>query len=182
MHSIKNLIKLQGGEYIALERLESTYKSCNLVSNLCVHATPEATQPIAIAVPHEGHLRAVLPEEDAHISLADLCARPKVKALVLKECNAAGKKSGFKGMEMLQAVVLTTDEWTPESGLVTAAQKIQRKKIAQKYAAEIKVRRCFVGFRISKTFRSPLYRRLTAERTEFVPVNRITYFHPATQR
>ncbi|KAI0252289.1 long-chain-fatty-acid-CoA-ligase [Lactifluus subvellereus] len=137
---IKNLIKLQGGEYIALERLESTYKSCNLASNLCVHATPDATQPIAIVVPHEGHLRAALPEEDAHTPLADLCARPKVKALVLKECNAAGKKSGFKGMEMLQAVVLTTDEWTPESGLVTAAQKIQRKKIAQKYDAEIKVR------------------------------------------
>jgi long-chain acyl-CoA synthetase len=139
-YSIKNLIKLQGGEYIALERLESTYKSCNVVLNLCVHATPDATQPIAIIVPHEGHLRAALPEEDPHISLADLCAKPKVKALVLKECNAAGKKSGFKGIEMLQGVVLTTDEWTPESGLVTAAQKIQRKKIAQRYDAEIKVR------------------------------------------
>jgi long-chain acyl-CoA synthetase len=91
-------------------------------------------------VPHEGHLRASLPDEDPHTSLADLCAKPKVKALILKECNAAGKKSGFKGIEMLQAVVLTTDEWTPESGLVTAAQKIQRKKIAQTYDAEIKVR------------------------------------------
>lgn len=141
--SIKNLIKLQGGEYIALERLESTYKSCNLVSNLCVHATPDATQPIAIIVPHEVHLRAALPDEDAHTSLHDLCENPKVKALVLKECNAAGKKSGFKGIEMLQGVVLTPDEWTPESGLVTAAQKIQRKKIAQKYDAEIKVRLFF---------------------------------------
>jgi len=142
-YSIKNLIKLQGGEYIALERLESTYKSCNLVSNLCVHATPDAVQPIAIIFPHEGHLRAALPEEDRHASLADLCANPKVHALVLKECNAAGKKSGFKGIEMLQGVVLTADEWTPESGLVTAAQKLQRKKIAQKYDAEIQVRFLF---------------------------------------
>jgi len=54
-----------------------------------------------------------------------------------------GKKSGFKGIEMLQAVVLTPDEWTPESGLVTAAQKIQRKKIAQAFDAEIKVRLLF---------------------------------------
>jgi long-chain acyl-CoA synthetase len=139
-YSIKNLVKLQSGEYIALERLESTYKSCNLVSHLCVHATPDATQPIAIIVPHEVHLRAALPDEDPQISLADLCAKPKVKALVLKECNAAGKKSGFKGVEMLQGVVLTVDEWTPESGLVTAAQKIQRKKIAQRYDDQIKVR------------------------------------------
>jgi long-chain acyl-CoA synthetase len=139
-YSIKNLVKLQGGEYIALERLESTYKSCNLVSNLCVHATPDATQPIAIVIPHEGHLRAALPEEGPQTSLADLCAKPKVNALVLKECNAVGKKSGFKRIEMLQGVVLTADEWTPESGLVTAAQKLQRKKIAQKFDAEIQVR------------------------------------------
>jgi len=142
-YSIKNLVKLQGGEYIALERLESTYQSCTLVSNLCVHAIPDATRPIAIVIPHEGHLRAALPEEDPHTSLADLCAKPKVRALVLKECNAVGKKSGFKGIEMLQGVVLTADEWTPESGLVTAAQKLQRKKIAQKYDSEIQVQFLF---------------------------------------
>ncbi len=65
---------------------------------------------------------------------------------MLKECNATGKKSGFKSMEMLQAVVLTADEWTPESGLVTAAQKLQRKKIAQRYDAEISVRYYFIFF------------------------------------
>ena len=110
------------------------------MSNICVHATAEATQPIAIIFPNEVHLRASLPDEDSGTSLADLCANPKVKALVLKECNATGKKSGFKSIEMLQAVVLTEIEWTPESGLVTAAHKLQRKKIAQKYDAEILVR------------------------------------------
>jgi long-chain acyl-CoA synthetase len=59
--------------------------------------------------------------------------------LILKECNAIGKKNGFKTMELLEAVVLTPDEWTPESGLVTAAQKIQRSKIAKKFEVEIKV-------------------------------------------
>ena len=113
------------------------------MSNICVHATPDATQPIAIIYPHEVHLRAALPDEDPRTSLGDLCANPKVNALVLKECNAVGKKSGFKGIEMLQAVVLTADEWTPESGLVTAAQKLQRKKIAQRYDAEISVRLIF---------------------------------------
>jgi long-chain acyl-CoA synthetase len=62
---------------------------------------------------------------------------------VLKECNAMVKKNGFKPMEMLQAVILTPDEWTPESGLITAAQKIQRKKIADAFAKEIKVR-CYL--------------------------------------
>ncbi|KAF5337823.1 hypothetical protein D9758_015712 [Tetrapyrgos nigripes] len=138
---VKNLIKLQGGEYIALERLESTYKACNLVSNICVHATPDAKQPIAIIIPHEAHLRHALQSVsgvDATKELDDLCHDPKVAALVLKECNAVGKKNGFKSIEILQSVILTPDEWTPESGLVTAAQKIQRKKIAETFDKEIK--------------------------------------------
>jgi len=134
---IKNLIKLSGGEYIALERLECVYKACNLVANICVHATPNAKQPIAIIIPHEVNLRHALRDPDR--PLAALCHDDAVRALLLKELNAVGKKNGFKAMEILEGVVLTPDEWTPESGLVTAAQKIQRSKIAERFKEEIKV-------------------------------------------
>ena len=51
------------------------------------------------------------------------------------------KRSGFKSSEFLQVVALASDEWAPESGLVTAVRKIQRKTVAQRYGAEISV--CF---------------------------------------
>lgn len=41
-------------------------------------------------------------------------------------------------MEWLEAVVLTAEDWTPENGLVTAAQKIQRTKIAKAFDKEIR--------------------------------------------
>jgi len=132
---VKNLIKLQTGEYIALERLESAYKSCNLVGNICVHATQDAVQPLAIIIPHEIHLRHMYPST---ASLQELCKDPKVRELIWKECLAVGKKNGFKGAELLQAVILTPEEWTPENGHVTAAQKIQRSKIAKTFEREIK--------------------------------------------
>lgn len=139
---IKNLVKLSGGEYIALERLETTYKACNFVSNICVYASTDAKQPIAIITPHEGNLRHALQagsqDVDADGPLFVLCQNDKVKDLVLKDCNTVGKKNGFKPMEMLQAVILTAEEWTPENGFVTAAQKLQRKKIADAFSAEIK--------------------------------------------
>ncbi|RDB17641.1 Long-chain-fatty-acid--CoA ligase 2 [Hypsizygus marmoreus] len=141
---LKNLIKLQTGEYIALERLESTYKSCNLVNNICVHASSDAKQPLAIIIPHEQHLRQTLQQNgnkwiaDSEADLDVLCKNHKVQELILRECNAMGKKGGFKAMELLQAVILTPDEWTPESGLVTAAQKIQRARIAKKFDYQIK--------------------------------------------
>ena len=132
-------------QYIALERLESIYKSCNLVSNICVHANPNAKQPMAIIIPHAEHLRQTLkdtPGIDTSKPLNDLCHDKAVVALFLKELNAVGKKNGFKPLELLQTVVLTAEEWTPESGLVTAAQKVQRKKVAEAFEKEIKVRFC----------------------------------------
>ncbi|KAG2105453.1 uncharacterized protein F5147DRAFT_240678 [Suillus discolor] len=139
---IKNLIKLQGGEYIALEQLESTYKSCYLVANICVYADAEAKQPVGIIIPHEANLRQALEAKsiptDANAQLSDLCANKAVQDLILKECNAIGKKNSFKQMEILEAVILTAEEWTPESGLVTAAQKVQRSKVAKKFEKEIK--------------------------------------------
>ncbi|KDQ56037.1 hypothetical protein JAAARDRAFT_36828 [Jaapia argillacea MUCL 33604] len=142
---IKNLVKLSGGEYIALERLESIYKSCNLVSNICVHANSDAKQPIAIIIPHEPHLRAALAKNGGkfdhldieHTHLPELCHDAAVKELILKECNAAGKKNGFKTMELLQGVVLGPEEWTPQNGMTTAAQKVQRRKVAEKFHKEI---------------------------------------------
>lgn len=146
-YRIKNLVKLQGGEYIALERLESTYKSCHLVANICVHAVPDARQPMALIFPHENNLRHFLSTSppsgfsgDAkQTDIHALCADKSVQEAVLKECNAVGKKAGFKSIEILEAVVLTPEEWTPESGLVTAAQKIQRRALQTKYKDEIAV-------------------------------------------
>ncbi|OCH87696.1 long-chain-fatty-acid-CoA-ligase [Obba rivulosa] len=137
---IKNLVKLSGGEYIALERLESVYKSSNLVGNICVHGDSNAKQPMAIIIPHEANLRHELQNIgiNADAPLADLCHDSRVEELVLKSCNAAGKKAALKPMEILQAVVLTADEWTPENGIVTAAQKVQRRKVAERYKDDIK--------------------------------------------
>ena len=99
---------------------------------------------MAIIIPNEVHLRHVLEAKGikSDATLAALCHDPVVQDVVVKECNATGKKSGFKAQELLQAVVLTPDEWTPESGLVTAAQKIQRSKIAKMFREEINVRIC----------------------------------------
>lgn len=124
--------------------MEAVYKSCNLVANICVHASAEAKQPVAIIIPHEVNLRHALaqgplPGVDSTAPLADLCHDKAVQALTLKECIAVGKKNGFKPMEMLEAVILTADEWTPESGLVTAAQKVQRGRIGKHFEQELKV-------------------------------------------
>ena len=76
---------------------------------------------------------------DPDTSLGNLYAYPKFKRLLLKTCNAVGKRNGFKSIDFLKAVVLMVDEWRPESWLVTAAQKSRGRRL-QRYDAGNSVR------------------------------------------
>jgi len=139
---LKNLVKLQSGEYIAIERLEAIYKSCDLAANVCIYATPNMSQPIGIIYPHEANLRNALSHIPSASSLIDedfdkICSSSDTRSLVLKECNALAKKNGFARMETLSDVILSSEEWTPKNGLVTAAQKLNRAKIAEKFKDKI---------------------------------------------
>lgn len=132
----KNLVKLSGGEYIAIERLESTYKACHLVQNLCVHASADAKQPMAIVFPREGDLVKLASSKglcDDGADLAALCQNRKVADLVRDDLNAIGKKNRFKSLELVQTVLLV-----PEELPMTAAQKLQRKQVVDKYSDQIK--------------------------------------------
>lgn len=125
----KNLVKLSGGEYIALEKLETTYKSCSLVANIVLHADSNARQPMAIVFPNEKNLRAAVKDAGfgyaADEDINTLCECEKTQELMLNELNAIGKKAKFKQMELLQCVVIDPEEWTPQNGMLTAAQKLQ---------------------------------------------------------
>lgn len=132
----KNLVKTLNGEYVALEKLESIYRSNPTVLNLCVYADQTKVKPIAIVLPNESHLRSFLVKEGVYPEsklntkeLSQLCVDEKVVAAVLKSLQHTGKTQGLRGIEMLQNIVLSDDEWTPQNGFVTSAQKLQRKKI-----------------------------------------------------
>ena len=80
-------MKLLNGEYIALERLESTYKSTKVVSNICVVANAQVRAPIAVVLPHETNLRVALGEAASGKDLGELCLMKETSDLVLREVN-----------------------------------------------------------------------------------------------
>jgi long-chain acyl-CoA synthetase len=134
----KNLVKTLNGEYIALEKLESVYRSCPVVGNICVYAAQDKNKPIAIVVPNEPALKELANSNGISGSaLEELCHDKKLNGLVLKEMHKSGKTGGLNGIELIEGVVLAEDEWTPQNGLVTSAQKLNRKGILEKYQKEI---------------------------------------------
>ncbi|GAA5857026.1 hypothetical protein JCM3766R1_000266 [Sporobolomyces carnicolor] len=123
--------------------VRSKYKSSSFVTNICVHADSNANKPMAIIVPNEQAVRK-LASEQSLITGADsaewkeVCENEQVQKAVLSEMNQVGKKAGLKPIETLQCVVLAPEEWTPQNGFLTAAQKLQRKVILKEFEEEIK--------------------------------------------
>lgn len=133
----KNLVKTSNGEYIALEKLESVYRACPLVANICVYADQHKTKPIALIVPVEGPLKKLAAQAGVEGGLEKLVHDDKVRAAVLRELIAAGRQGGLAGIELIEGVVLTEEEWTPQNNLVTSAHKLNRRGILEKYKKEV---------------------------------------------
>lgn len=134
----KNLVKTQAGEYIALEKLESIYRSVTVVANICVYADQSKTKPIAIIVPAEPALKKIAADlglQGEH--LEELIHEPKINSTILKQLQDAGRKGGLASFEIIDGVVLADEEWNPQNGLTTAAQKLNRRGILDKYKKEV---------------------------------------------
>lgn len=110
---VKNLVKLQGGEYIALEKLEAIYRGSVYVNNLMIFGDSSQPRPIAIITPNEKALadlaKSLNVDHDAmHHSEA-------VREAVHRDLVIAGKKAGLSGLEIISGVVIVEEEWTPPS-------------------------------------------------------------------
>ncbi|XP_050438693.1 fatty acid CoA ligase Acsl3-like [Adelges cooleyi] len=137
----KDLVKLQGGEYVSLGKVESQLKTCPIVDNICIYGNHFKTYTIAIVVPNSSHLLDVATKlgiEDAkNINPEELYANPRLVKALLDELTAYGKKNKLERFEIPTAIKICTEIWTPDNGLVTAAFKLKRREIYVKYQADI---------------------------------------------
>jgi len=131
----KDLVKLQGGEYVSYGKVESVLKTCGLVENVCLHADPNHEFCVAVIVPN---VRAVQEIIQAEITADNCNQSDDLKARVVAELTKFGLKNGLEKFELPKKVCLdAVNEWTPDSGLVTAAFKIRRRNVYDKYQQEI---------------------------------------------
>lgn len=134
----KDLVKLQLGEYVSLGKVEAELKTCPLVENICVYGDSHKSYTVALVVPNPHHIEEIaLNLGIKNASIEELCENPQIEKVVLQELIEQSKKSGLQRFEIPGAVKLCAEQWSPDMGLVTAAFKLKRKAVQERYQHEI---------------------------------------------
>lgn len=111
----KNLVKLSHGEYVALESLESKYRNCSSIKNICLVADSSKSYIVGVAEP-----------EDDEVD----------KNALLKELQSTATSAGCSRVELVKDIVVTRHiDWQTE--YMTSTGKIKRRDIVKAQKDEI---------------------------------------------
>lgn len=130
----KNLIKPPHGEYIALEKLESVYRNCAFVETILVFVDSYHHHCVCVVVPNREPLIEWATKNSSLVTapvtdFAALCKDPAVLKHVLHELQHTGRILKLKSIEVVRALRLLPDQWTPQNLYLTAAMKLNRNYI-----------------------------------------------------
>ncbi|KAF7269240.1 acyl-CoA synthetase long-chain isoform X2 [Rhynchophorus ferrugineus] len=135
----KDLVKLQAGEYVSLGKVEAILKTCPVVDNICVYGESTQLYCVALVVPNQPQLMELATKLGlGEKSFEELCDLPEMEKAVCAELADHGKKGKLEKFEIPQAVKIVAEVWSPDMGLVTAAFKLKRKDIQERYQCELK--------------------------------------------
>lgn len=150
---MKDLVKLPNGEFVSLGKIESCLKRNQFIDNICVCNLPNMNWLAAIILPNQtnlvkfveslgngsesnGYHNGDAASNGLHKKLVDFkeaCRNPNVIDKVLDSVRKSGIDAGLKKIELPAKIFLTTEEWTPSNGLVTASLKLRRKQVIDHY-------------------------------------------------
>lgn len=142
---VKDIFKLDGGEYIAPERLETIYSQSKFVANIFVYGNSNQSFIVGVVVPEYG--AAKLWAEQNNVQIPDktdpptvprsLCNNADFKKAIIADLASLAGSNKLNRYEMLQHIHLDVEPWTADSGLVTAALKNKREQLYDYYQNQI---------------------------------------------
>lgn len=137
---VKNLVKLHGGEYIAIENMEMSYGNSKFVDaiagGICCYGDGEMDRPIALLQLSEANAMSWAKENNVSGDFETVKKSKGLYDAVLADMNNEHAKGGLSHLEKLVSVCFLTEPWTPENGCLTAANKLQRRAVIEMFSKD----------------------------------------------
>jgi long-chain acyl-CoA synthetase len=135
----KNIVKLKGGEYVAVEAMESAFSQSPFVQFVCALANGDLDRPLAIVNTDNFYLKKWASENNiSYDSVEDLASKKETREAVIASMKGSGKEAKLTALEngITDCCLITNVEWGPGHGM-TASAKLDRAKILSMHADEI---------------------------------------------
>jgi long-chain acyl-CoA synthetase len=136
----KNLVKMKGGEYIALEKMEMIYGNSTFVDaiagGICVYGDGDMDRPVALLQLSEPFTMKWASENGISGEFAEIKNSKELYDAVMASMASEHKKGGLSSLEKLVGLAIVTEPWTPENGCLTAANKLQRRAVIAMFEKE----------------------------------------------
>lgn len=129
---VKQLVKLENGEYISLTTLTECYTLAEGIGFIFVYADAKHAEPIAIVWPSPDMKKKWESE-----GISDITTSPKVHDEIITSLGEAHQKRNLRKFEKINHVLVHIDDPTVENGLLTPSLKAQYNKIKVKYFDEL---------------------------------------------
>ncbi|UMM25993.1 hypothetical protein L5515_005577 [Caenorhabditis briggsae] len=130
----KHIFKLAQGEYVAPEKIEQVYIRTPVAQQVYVDGDSLERWLIAVVVPEPDVIMEWNEKQGAGSrTIEEICQDEKAKEFVLSELHAIGKANKLNSIEQVKKVILTSDAFTVENGLLTPTLKAKRPQLRLKY-------------------------------------------------
>jgi len=120
---------------VAAEKVENEMLS-QWVQQIFVYGDSLHSMLVAIVVPNADTLRTWAAAQHKTGDAATLVRDPELKALILKEMQAQGKRAGLMSFEIPKDIHLDAEPWTPDN-VLTPTFKLKRKEAKERYSGPI---------------------------------------------
>ena len=137
---VKNMFKLQQGEYIAPEKIENKLENCKYIEQVFVYGDSLQSFLVGVIVPKSKPVIEFLTSKGINATkenYKDYFEDPDLIADILKEIDTYSRKNDIKGFEIIKKVYLSKEPFTQDNGLLGSTLKIKRHILKKHFLKEI---------------------------------------------
>jgi long-chain acyl-CoA synthetase len=131
--------KLQNGQFIAPQKLETIYLNAPLVHQICIEVNPKYSHLVAVITLNQDKMQQLekmnLNDEIVQFSIN----HQEIEEAIIKQFDQLASKNNLDQVHRIKRVYIADEPFTFKNGLLTNTQKMKRHTILSLYRKEIDV-------------------------------------------